>query len=445
MVTTTITYAASSSSSSDVTSIDRNNSNVGSSSGSSSMISSRISTMCNSKHSTYCSSTVNSGRQIPTSSCRSSSDRCCKQLRFATTRAPLLMHWTILFLVFSTLLATDAVAGADDRETFVPTKIAFCLTGQLARLELLSKLANIFIPNVRKGNTVHVYMLLDNSPIIKQTFWRYDYSETPYANYNVKKMEEVIAKKMGTVATDKKFKMRVKLEPVSQDQFEVVDGFVPVDTKVIDWQQTRDGKGINVEGTEDALPRFQNNMQWLAGLRDCTKWMQQVAQEQGFFYDLVVRLREDSYAFGEWILEGQKLKGAVTSAFLGSYRGINDHNLVLDRKYADPLFRGLIEDYYFKGSNKGLMWNNTEHRIYQLVTDYGIPIQTASLCQWPLIPLRALENSTHWMLHPAYTEKYYDACVDKLERESKCRCDQNYAWINFFKSGVTPINEPKLP
>ena len=304
-------------------------------------------------------------------------------------------NFFVVFVVVLLCLGTMSLVAASndgDRENFVPMKIAFCLTGQLARLELLSKLAHIVIPNVKKGNTVHFYMLLDNSPIVKQTFWRYDYTETPYANYNVKKMEEVIAKKLTGVDLGNKFRARVRLEAPTQDLFEVIDGFIPVETKVIDWQQTREGKGINAEGKEEAAPRFQNNLEWLGGLRDCVKWVQAMEQEQGFFYDLVVRLREDTLAFGEWILEGQKLKGYVTSSFLGSYRGINDHNLVLDRKWADVLFRGLIEDYYFQSTNRHQMWNNTEHRIYQLATDYGIPIQTASLCQWPLIPLRALEN-----------------------------------------------------
>ena len=81
-----------------------------------------------------------------------------------------------------------------------------------------------------------------------------------------------------------------------------------------------------------------------------------------------------------------------TSADIGSYRGINDHNLILDRKWADILFRGLIEDYYFNQSNKQVMWNNTESRIYQMASGYGIPIKTATMCQFPLIPLRANEN-----------------------------------------------------
>lgn len=58
------------------------------------------------------------------------------------------------------------------------------------------------------------------------------------------------------------------------------------------------------------------------------------------------------------------LQDALTSAYIGAYRGVNDHNLVLDRKYVDVLFRGIIEDYYFKESNRHQMWNNTESRIF---------------------------------------------------------------------------------
>ena len=73
------------------------------------------------------------------------------------------------------------------------------------------------------------------------------------------------------------------------------------------------------------------------GLRDCVKWTQQVEQEQGFFYDLVVKLREDTLAFDNWIFFKGQLQGVLTSAYIGAYRGVNDHNLVLDRKYAGIL------------------------------------------------------------------------------------------------------------
>ena len=177
----------------------------------------------------------------------------------------------------------------------------------------------------------------------------------------------------------------------------------------------------------------------MAGLRECVKWMQSMEQEQGYFYDLVVRLRDDTFAFADWVFDSNDMLDALTSADLGSYRGINDHNLVLDRKWADVLFRGLTEDYYFNKSNRNVMWGNPEHHIYQVATAYRVNIRTATMCKQPLIPLRANQNSTHWLLHPAYTDKMKDACVEGIEENKGCRCERS--WIDFFHSGFYPIFE----
>ena len=140
-----------------------------------------------------------------------------------------------LFVIFSdyqTLLSFVAM----DKEA-IPTKvvlgrdamkIAFCVTGQLQRLEILSKIANIFIPNAKMGHVVHVFVLLDDTPEVKQTFWRYDYSDTPYANYTTARLERLIARKTYAANLGGYFKAHVRVGPPSQDLFEVVDGFVPV-------------------------------------------------------------------------------------------------------------------------------------------------------------------------------------------------------------------------
>ena len=83
------------------------------------------------------------------------------------------------------------------------------------------------------------------------------------------------------------------------------------------------------------------------------------------FYDLVVRFRDDTYAFGTWTLDSTYLN-YVTSLDFGSFRGINDHNIVIDRKWVDSLYRGLIEDYYFNHTKNEPSWNNAEHRIFQV-------------------------------------------------------------------------------
>lgn len=175
-----------------------------------------------------------------------------------------------LFVLLTYCCKTAETANANDKKM----RIAFCLTGQLARLELLSKIKNIFVANVKAGHTVHLFMLLDNEKEVKQTYWRYDYSGTPYINYNTKKMEEFIEKKVSPYKMGDNFLARVRLEPRSQVEFEVVDGFVPVDRKEVNCQHTVCGRGENTDGAEEASSRFQNNLSWMLGLRDCVKWMQ---------------------------------------------------------------------------------------------------------------------------------------------------------------------------
>ena len=157
-------------------------------------------------------------------------------------------------------------------------KIAFCVTGQLARLELLSKIANIFVPNAKMGHLVHLFMLLDDTREVKQTFWRYDYTNTPHATHSAAKLDHFLARKMRIAGVDGHFHARVRVGPPAQDEFEVVDGFVPVKDKVINTDaqksSTMGGKGVNEKMKEKAPERFKNNLAWMAGLRDCVKWMQ---------------------------------------------------------------------------------------------------------------------------------------------------------------------------
>ena len=299
-------------------------------------------------------------------------------------------------------------------------KIAFCVTGQLPRLELLSKIANVFVPNARAGHLVHVFIQLDDSQEVKQTFWRYDYTDTPYADYTAEKIEILIARKTYPYNLGAHFKARVRIGPPSQDLFEVVDGFVPVIQKEINTDaqkySTKDGKGVNDKMVETAEDRFKNNLAWMAGLRDCVKWTQEQEQEQGYFYDVVVRLREDSLVFDTWNIVKSLVKGTLTSGYIGANRGINDHNMVLDRRWTDVLFRGIIEDYYFKGSNRYQMWNNSESRIAQVAEENKVTVRATSFCEMPMIPLRSTYNKTHWLVHPQYAKLFATTC------RYCCRC-----------------------
>lgn len=310
----------------------------------------------------------------------------------------------------------------------------------MARLELLSKINNIFVANAQKGNNVDVFILLDNNANeVHQTFWKYDYSDSLFEGFDAEKLVKYAYKKINAKDPDTsdKIKFRARIEEPGQDHFQVVGKVIPVEDKII-LNQKRDGankQAHNDAGVEPASVRFQNNMRWLAGLRDCVKWVQDVEYEQGIFYDLVIRLRDDTLAFGKWILNPEKYVDGLTSARTGSFRGINDHNFVIDRKWADTLFRGFTEDYYFNKTLAHEMWGNPEHRIFQLASANNIPIRNTSICEQPLMPLRGKFNESHWLMHAAYTKKFREECDDpKTRKIDNCLCPKE--WYKMFSSGT---------
>lgn len=344
----------------------------------------------------------------------------------------------------------EMVEGSKEYDPIVPLaknktmRIAFCLTGQLARLELASKLKNIFLVNIQLGHTIHLYILLDdNLKDIHQTFWNYDYSKNPFAAFNKTRMEAYLdmKRKVYPELTTDRFKYFIRLEKPPQPYFQIVGGLIPVETKkIVNVAYEREhgllGSG---DGVEPAGQRFQNNMRWLAGLRECVKWMNAEEYQQKKFYDLVVRLRDDTLAFGKWKFYREKYMGALTSARVGSFRGVNDHNFAIDRVHADNLFRGLTEDYYFNNTFEKVMWGNPEHRIAQMAESLQIPIKNMTICEEPLIPLRGRHNDTHWVIHNQYRDNLLAECGNrKQRRKDNCICPPS--WLRTLHYGTVAFD-----
>ena len=321
-------------------------------------------------------------------------------------------------------------------------RIAFCLTGQLARLELASKIKNIFMVNAQLGHTVDLFVLLDdNIKDIHQTFWNYDYSSNLFALYNASKLEQLIAHKAKGQPWAKNFKFYVRLEKPGQPYFQVVGGMIPVETKkIVNVEYEREHGLLGAgDGIEPASQRFQNNMRWLGGLRDCVKWTMQREYEERKFYDIVVRLRDDTLAFGKWKFFQERYLGALTSARVGSFRGVNDHNFVIDRRWGDTLFRGLTEDYYFNATFEKVMWGNPEHRIEMMARALNVPILNTTICEEPLIPLRGRHNDTHWLLHASYRDNLLAECNNRKQRRiNKCICPPS--WLRILHHGTIPFD-----
>lgn len=268
------------------------------------------------------------------------------------------MRVFFVFLIYLGMFCQDPmVAGGNFSTAGSPMKIAFCITGQLARLEMLSKIQNVLIPNAKIGNIPHAFIYLDSVvDDVAQTYWNYNYSNAMYNSFTRQDLKAYIDRYVEAAGFSKQIRVRVKLEPPPRYFFHAIHGIIPVNSKAF---SGHDGPKDNFEPAET---RFQNNMRWMAGMRECVRWAMLAELQQGWHYDLIVRLRDDTYAFGQWLVT-DKYKGAMTSAGTGSYRGINDHNFVLDRYWADNMLRGLVEDYYFNSTLENVFWGNPERRF----------------------------------------------------------------------------------
>ena len=331
----------------------------------------------------------------------------------------------ILFIIIL-CYEVDRLIAIDNSYDRKELRLAFCVTGQLARLELASKVYNVFLENAKLGHRVDVFIFLDpDITDIKQTYWNYDYTKTVFGDYSASMLKKYIDDRTfeagygikgpgveflkpdaiddGGILVKGGVKVRVRLEPPPRWVFHVVDGIVPVKDKPF---TGHDGPKTNFES---AASRFQNNMRWMAGLRECVRWLQLQEFKQKWFYDIVVRLRDDSYAMGPWKFN-ELYRDVLMSSKTGTFQGINDHNFAVDRYYAENLFRGLSEDYYFNGTLQEVFWGNPEHRIYSVAQAYNIPLRYTNICEQPLIPLRGLVNSTYWRLHPLYIRHVKEDC-----------------------------------
>lgn len=278
--------------------------------------------------------------------------------------------------------------------------IAVMVTGQLSRLELVTKLDNIVLHNAKAGHKIDLFVLLDsNVGEIKQTSYQVDYTTMPYIKYNEHQLISYINQKIIDHHMEKMVKVYVILEAPSMDIF-AVDELPPIN----DHGSVRKGQ-VRTPPKE----RFDNVMRTFNGIRDCTKWIQEKEYIQKLFYDLIVRLRDDTLALGNMTLD-HRYMNIATFAKSGSADGFNDHNYVMDRKYIE-IYRSFSEDYYLNKTLNRMFWGNPEHHLLQAIASYRIPARTIGFCNFPLINHRGMVmNNTHWLLHYEYVKNFISEC-----------------------------------
>jgi hypothetical protein len=234
-------------------------------------------------------------------------------------------------------LSSSTTAKKNDYE---PVRLAICLTGQLVRLELGSKLKYLIKPNLDQGMSVDLYIMLDNelerAKGVKDEERDILGAHTIYKDYRFREDDltrEVESYMANYTSTDNgmntaQFHVHTRLSPPTKERFE-------------------DPQPKSSSYTQQMQRRFQVHMHWMNGLRECMLWLDSNELYLNIRYDFVMRLRDDTYVMKPFKMDVARFKNRVVSTSFGGWGAINDHNIFADRKYADIVFRGIVEEFYF--------------------------------------------------------------------------------------------------
>ena len=285
-------------------------------------------------------------------------------------------------------------------------RFALCLTGQLPRLELGTKVENVLVTNLAAGHDVALFVRLSNE---SKTSGGKGLDTHLYTSFSENFLQEFISRHVysgllnkGKNETAGVFHVSVMYDTSTHPSyFEPFNDTIPTS---------------RLNGETDAVKRFTLNFIMLTQIRACMRFVSSYEVQTRAFYDYVVRLRDDSYVFAPWVFKPALYIGGVSDIKPGSWGGLNDHTLVVDRLYADVMLRGPAEDYYLNNTETGMRFKSTEGLLMRVARSMAVPIHILSVCNLPLVTLRGLTpDKDAWVLHKVYAHKYLDEVMQQHE------------------------------
>lgn len=343
---------------------------------------------------------------------------------------------TFVSLIICVLSSQLIVGGEVKRERI---NVGICVTGQLSRLELGTKIDNLVIPNLKRNLGIHLLILLDDAVTdIKTTKHPERFTaQSPIYGKNTTgiEIEQMIygyVNSTGVIAKAKSFTVRVRLEAPRRKKFVLTSKIVPVCPVGRNYCEYR---ALTGKGQKNALERFQNHMRWQANMRECMKWVQAIEVDEQMFFDYVMRVREDTYIFAKFILYTSSFQDSIVSLSGNDYAGMNDHDFIVDRKFADVIFRGIVEDYYFQeglNSSHGEHWGAPELLLYRMAMFYNAHVKKKSVCIFPVVPIFRRTNFTHFYFNKDIIKQFRTDCSEMKITTVEEKVNLRYAPIHQF-------------
>lgn len=253
-------------------------------------------------------------------------------------------------------------------------RVAVCVTGQLSRLELTSKVANLLRPTAAlRPAALHVFLALEQG---SHLFSNLDFGA-------------ILAQQHGGCGRE----MRPDEVKAQLGEFFGGASYVNHTTRAVDmsqWRRYRRDRPM-VERTT----RLQHHLSQFVHMRTCAKLIEAREVRDNTHYDVIVKTRDNTLAITPFAVTAAHARGPTLSKKCVEWGGYNDKAMIIPRRFMDGALRSVSEDFFIAPKiGKGIP--NSERLLRAVLDRNRVQVKRVSAEQIPLVDGRC--SAQGWCL-----------------------------------------------
>lgn len=273
---------------------------------------------------------------------------------------------------FASRVAAVAASDANSSAAAAPRRMGVCVNGQMARLELESKIEHLFAPN--EANFV-IDVVLVLAPLQQAVQYRPGISYfRGRKEWTLETIRSTITNRTGLGGG------RIIVDDSPQEKH-----------PMLRYEFTAGIPYLHTAAERKSL--VANNVRMWGGLWRCYRHFHELERTNGARYDALVRVRDDGWLVSDIKLDAPEFerqwRGSVLVSSCVFFGGLNDRWSVMDAAHGFAYFAAPLVDYYLEG------WERVWRISRQLVAD-GLagPFPAAGNAEMHLKSVLSLHNAT---------------------------------------------------
>jgi hypothetical protein len=243
-------------------------------------------------------------------------------------------------------------------------RVAVCITGQLSRLEIHSKVENVLKPTAA------------TRPAALDVFLALEVGKTLYSNLDFGAILAQQHSECGGASVTEQA-AREKLAP-----WLVGARFSNHTTRSIDLSQWRRYRKDRPQ--TERMTRLQHHLSQFAHMRTCAQLIQAHEVRNGWHYDVVLKMRDNTLAVSPFVVGSVHATGRARTKRCVEWGGYNDKAMTIPRRYMDGALRAPSEDFFLsRDIGRGIP--NSERLLRAVLDRNGVKVDRVDPEALPLV------------------------------------------------------------